>query len=80
MPDFIGCDNNNITVEQLIAALVTKTADGEWAIRTMQVEACENDAIDCSNGVLPPFEVLKKCIGINDCGKPALRLALPTVA
>ena len=80
MPDFISCDNNNMTAEQLIAALITKTADGEWAIRTMQVEACELDAIDCNAKALPPFEALKKCIGINDCGKPALRLALPTLA
>lgn len=78
MADFVACDNNNLTLEQLIAALVTKTTDGEWAIRTMQVEACELDAINCNNNALPPFEILKKCIGINDCGKPALRLALPS--
>ena len=79
MADLFDCDNKVMTPEQLLAALITKTTDGAWAIRTMQVEACELDAIDCNNNSLPPFEVIKKCIGINDCGKPALRLALPAV-
>lgn len=76
MPDFFDCNNKNLTVEQLLSALVTKTPTGEWALRTMEVEACELDAIDCSNKTLEPFEILKKVIGINDCGKPAIRLGI----
>lgn len=74
--DFLDCNNKNLTPEQLLSALVTKTATGEWALRTMQVEACELDAIDCSNKTLDSFDILKKVIGINDCGKPAIRLGI----
>lgn len=76
--EFIDCKTANITPEQLIKALVTKDANGEFAIRTMYVTACANDAIDCSNSQLPAFDVLKQCIGIHPvCGKPALRLVAP---
>lgn len=76
MADFITCDINTLTPEQILSALVTKTIAGDWAIRTMYVEACELDAINCDNSSLPTFEILKKVIGINDCGKPAIRLAI----
>ena len=78
MSDFIDCNNKTLTPEQLLAALVTKTADGDWALRTMEVTACAEDAIDCNTNKLPAFEVFKKLIGINECGKPAIRLAIGT--
>lgn len=79
MADFIDCDINNLTAEQILSALLTKTVAGDWAIRTMQVEACALDAIDCRNNSLPTFEILKKVIGINSCGKPAIRLAISPI-
>lgn len=80
MSDFFDCNNKNLTPEQLLSALVTKTTDGEWALRTMQVEACAEDALDCTNiRNMSSFDILRKCIGISECGKPAIRLALPTL-
>ena len=80
MPEFITCNNNTLTIEELLSALVTKTSEGDWALRTMEVTACAEDAIDCN--ALPeertPFGILKKVIGINECGKPAIRLAIGT--
>lgn len=76
MADFINCNNNNITPEQLLNALLTKTSDGDWALRTMQVEACSIEAVECDTPILTPFEALKKVVGINECGKPAIRLAI----
>jgi hypothetical protein len=79
MSDFITCTNKDITPEQLVNALLTKTATGDWALRTMQVEACATDAIDCDNKhPLTLFDVLKRVVGINECGKPAIRLAIGT--
>lgn len=77
MSDFITCDNNQLTDDQLFAALVTKDSSGNFALRTMVVDACEEDAIDCSNNTLPIGVIKRKLIGINDCGKPALRIASP---
>ncbi|MDQ3047053.1 MAG: hypothetical protein M3R27_05845 [Bacteroidota bacterium] len=78
MADHINCTNNILTAEQLIAALITKTSGGDWALRTIEVTACAEDAIGCDLSHLTPFDVLKKCIGINECGKPAIRLAIGT--
>jgi hypothetical protein len=74
--DFITCENAQLTPEQILAALVTKDASGNWALRTMNVTACADDAIGCNNNQLTPVDILKKCIGINECGKPAIRLAI----
>lgn len=76
MSDLINCTNNILTPEQLFAALLTKTDSGDFALRTMQVEACAEDAIDCNNNAVPLFDQFKKVIGINECGKPAIRLAI----
>ncbi|MBA2648067.1 MAG: hypothetical protein H0U75_00450 [Legionella sp.] len=77
MSDFITCDNNQLTAEQIIAALLTKDANGENAIRVMFVDACATDAIDCENNQLTIEQGIKGTLGISDCGKVALRLALP---
>lgn len=78
MPNFITCDNADITPAELLSALATKTAAGDWALRTMEVTACAEDAIDCNTTNLTPFEILKNMVGINECGKPAIRLAIGT--
>lgn len=78
MPDFISCTNKDLTAEQLLAALLTKTAAGDWALRTMEVTACAEDAITCDTKNLTPFEMLTRVVGINECGKPAIRLAIGT--
>lgn len=76
MSDFITCDTNSLSDEQLMAALITKNTDGEWALRTMFVDACEDDAIDCNSGVVTLKDITRKVIGIDPiCGKPAIRLA-----
>lgn len=76
MADFTTCDISHLPLEKLIPALLTKTENGEWAIRTMTVDACAENAIDCNLSALPLDVAIKKCIGIDPiCGKPALRLA-----
>lgn len=74
--DFLNCGNKDLTPEQLVAALLTKDADGNFALRTMEVDACAEDAINCANGSLPIKANLAKTIGITACGKPALRIAV----
>lgn len=76
MVDYIDCTKKDLTLEQLMAALLTKDDDGSVAIRTMIVDACSEDAIDCSKAALPLKSNLAKAIGINGCGKPALRLGI----
>lgn len=80
MADYIDCTKKDLTPEQLMAALLTKDADGNVAIRTMLVDACAEDAIDCSKAALPLKANLSKAIGVNDCGKPALRLGITVEA
>lgn len=75
MADLINCVTKDLTMEQLISMLVTKTTGGEFALRTMVVEACALDAIDCVNhGAYTPEIIFQKLIGVSACGKPALRL------
>lgn len=77
MSDFLDCGNANITLEQALSAIMTKTSTGDIAVRTMIVEACATDAIDCSNNAIPLDQLLKSAIGIDaGCSKPALRLGL----
>ncbi len=81
MPDFFDCNNKTITPDELLSALLTKTAAGDWALRTMEVTACADDAITCDTPKdMTSFEKLKMVIGINECGKPAIRLAIGTPA
>jgi hypothetical protein len=76
MSDFITCDNNQLTKEQILAMLTTKDSDGNWALRVTFVDACSENAIDCSNNMLTIDQITKKVIGIDPvCGKPAIRLA-----
>lgn len=77
MSDFITCENNQITDEQLVAALLTQDTSGNWALRTMIVDACAEDALDCNTKDMTLSQMLRKCVGVNDCGKPAIRLAHP---
>lgn len=75
MTNFVSCLNKDLTPEQLIGALLTKTSGGELALRTMIVDACALDAISCGNSI--PMEAnLGKTIGVNSCGKPAIRLGI----
>lgn len=76
MTDFVTCANKDLTPEQLIGALLTKTSTKEVAIRTMIVNACADDAIDCTTNSLPIKVNLAKAIGVNSCGKPAVRLGI----
>lgn len=77
MSNFITCNNNTLTPEQILAALLTKDADGNVAIRTMLADACSENAIDCTKNALPLNANLLKAIGISRyCGKPALRLGI----
>lgn len=55
---------------------MTETTAGDVAVRTMFVDACANDAIDCNNNTLTKDQLLKSAIGITSCGKPALRLGV----
>ena len=71
--DFIDCTNNNITKEQLMAALVAKDADDNWSLRVMFVEPSE-DAIDCDNNGITLDQITNKVVGIDSDGKPAIRL------
>lgn len=76
MSNFITCNNNTLTPEQILAALLTKDADGNVAIRTMLANACSENAIDCTKNALPLNANLLKAVGISRCGKPALRLGI----
>lgn len=81
MTDFLRCDLSHLTMEDLLPALLTKTANGEWAFRTMIVDGCADDAINCSNNAIDFDSAFKNCIGIDPgCGKPAIRLASNTFA
>lgn len=74
----LNCNTAHLSFEELISALITKTATGEWALRTTFVDACANEAVDCSNHVLSVDSMLKKLIGVDpNCGKIAIRLANP---
>lgn len=76
MVELIDCDNNHITFEQALGACMTKTTGGNFAVRTMFVDACALDAIGCNNNAIPLEQLLKSSIGIASCGKPALRLGV----
>jgi hypothetical protein len=77
MADYITCAIKDLSPEALASALLTKNSSGEFAVRVMFVDACSDDAIDCSNNSFSKEHNHKMSIGISECGKPALRLALP---
>ncbi len=80
MADYLDCTKKDLTMEQLMSSLLTKNADGEVAVRIMFTDACAENAIDCNKGGLPLNSNLSKAIGVNDCGKAALRLGVTVEA
>lgn len=78
MADGIICENSHLSIDEQLKSVITEDGNGAKSIRTMFVEACENDGVSCEEGQLPFEHFLAGSIGINECGKPALRLALPT--
>lgn len=76
----LNCNTAHLTFEELLGALMTKTATGDWALRTTFVNACALEAVDCSKNALSTDQMLKKLIGVDPvCGKIAIRLANPSL-
>lgn len=80
MSDFFDCTNiPAMGLDALLNALIVELPDGTRAFRTMAVAAdCGTaaDFKDCSNnGSNDPLVAFKSVIGIDPCGKPAIRLA-----
>lgn len=68
--------NTHLPPKERLRGIFTTDADGNVAIRTMNVVGCEENALSCDDP--RTFEeLLAQAIGTNDCGKPALRLAQP---
>lgn len=75
----LDCTNNYLSTEDLLKALVTKDSDGNLALRIVEVEGCEEDGLGCDVSHLGFEDLLRLCIGVSECGKPAIRLAKPPV-
>ena len=73
----VDCENSYLSPEDQLKSLITKDAEGNLAIRVVEVEACLEDGINCDTNHLSLAELIVQCIGVSDCGKPALRLAKP---
>ena len=76
MSNFTSCSNNELTVEQLIQALITKNSAGELAIRTVFVDGSSLDGVSCDNNQLTVEQLFKSIVGLQGT-KAAIRLALP---
>lgn len=72
----VDCDNSHIPPAQRLKSIFTKDAEGNVAIRTMNVVGCSENAIQCDD-TRDVMTLLAQAIGLNECGKPALRLAQP---
>ena len=75
----VDCENAYLTPEEQLKSLITKDANGNLAIRIVEVEACEEDGITCDTNHLSLADLLVQCIGTSACGKPAIRLAKPPI-
>ena len=75
--DFISCSNKaNLSVEDILKALITVDDAGCAAIRYMQSNDSGVDFISCANKGMDTKSALMSAIGLDSNGKPALRLAL----
>lgn len=80
MADFFDCTNiAKMSMESLLNALIVQLPDGTRAFRTIAVSAdCGTavDAMNCTNNGFTDVEAaFKSVIGLDACGKPAIRLA-----
>jgi hypothetical protein len=80
MADFFDCTNiGKMSMEALLNALIVQLPDGTKAFRTIAVSAScgtADDALNCSNNGFTDVEAaFKSVIGVDPCGKPAIRLA-----
>lgn len=77
--DYGNCDLGNVPLDILLRDLMTQDADGAKGLRVMYIEACSEEGSACDIPMTAE-QVFRSCIGINDCNKPAIRLALPAVS
>lgn len=78
--DFFDCNNiANMSMTSLLNALIVQLPDGTKAFRTIAVSAScgtAEDALNCANNGFTDVEAaFKSIIGVDACGKPAIRLA-----
>lgn len=70
----IQCGFSAMSDTTLVASLLTQTATGEKALRTVKVTD-PVDNLDCEQARLGFDMLWKLAVGVGLCGKPALRIA-----
>ena len=77
MADFISCDNNSLTLGNILASLFDVDTNGQMYMRILVKSASQTheagDVIECGN--YQQFMILfRQCIGVADDNRPALRV------
>lgn len=75
MADFISCDNNSLTLGNILASLFDVDTNGQMYLRVVAAFQSQEDTdvIECGN--YQQFLVLfRQCIAVADDNRPALRL------
>ena len=79
MADFISCDNNSLTLGNILASLFdVDTNDNMYfriVIKTQSQTHASDDVIECGN--YQQFIILlRQCIAVADDNRPALRVVI----
>ena len=79
LPEFINCDNHNISFDSILKSLMTIDTNGNTGIRAIHSADSEVPYYNCDNASTP-FEnaFLKSVVLVN--GLPTLNLAIITPA
>lgn len=70
----LTCDNNNLSPEQILGAILAKATTGKCALRFIPVADGDADWADCDNTNQDIEQLIKRLIGIDGNGNLGIRV------
>lgn len=70
----VNCTTNHLPIEQVLKSILRKDAGGLVGMPIVEVSGHESPAINCKNNYLKFNDLLSLSVGVDPCGKPALRV------
>lgn len=78
--NLVSCENL-ASMEEILAALLVKSASGDYGLRTVVTEVSEGTlepGMPCGAPLLNPIDVLRRSLTLDSDSKPAIQLFVVT--
>lgn len=76
----LGCDKNNLSVDQILMNLLAKDSNGNCSLRLIEVVDGDAPYKDCDLANISAQDLFKLIVGVDGSGKLGLRVILGTAS